>query len=1760
MAADLTGIVNEGEFFSQHYLDEILERDLKETLAGLDADAAGSSDTSSGSGTSSGSARPGVEALKALSRDYFRAAGEAGQHNQPSKLQALSRDFQVKLAEALGYSHQSGAYFLLNPSAQHAARAIPVSHVVKRGGEPYVVVIEGRFREEQEPLLEVGFHGELPQALLADGLAPVEQLTLSQVLSEIFALDAPPRWVLLVSGGDLLLAERARWGKGRYLRFELGELLARKDNTALSIAVALLSRPSLAPEAGNPIHDTLDERSHKHAHGVSADLKHAAREAVELLGNEYVHYERTTGKKVLFSEQAARELTEECLIYLYRLLFLFYAEARAGELKSLPMDSSEFYRGYSLEALRELEQVPLSTPESQGGFFFDHSLKQLFELVNQGYSPAQSVLPDAAQRGQREYLERGFALKGLDSPLFDARLTPRLSRASLRNSVLQQVVQLLSLSPEGRRGAGKRGKASYGRGRISYAQLGINQLGSVYEGLLSYTGFFSKEMLYEVHKAGEKSGDKTQQAYFVPERELHRYSEEELTFEEEDDASPTGTRLIKRRSPPGSFIFRLAGRDRESSASYYTPEVLTRCLVKYSLKELLQDKTADAILKLTVCEPAMGSGAFLVEAVSQLADAYLERKQAESGERIEPAAYDLERRKVAAAIAAHNCYGVDLNPMAARLASVSLWLGSMHPGQVTPWFGARLAVGNSLVGARLECWAPSDLDTDEALAKSLAAALKKVKDPAKLEAALEPLLKLSEKRSPLAVAAVRGLFEEERKALAAAEEAGAGDSGGDDSNAAGDSGGEPASVSSDAASGSEAAAEAAVDSQAAVDSGAAVDAVRNNTEKQLKKLLKDFKLPRHHRRPPDRVLAKAIAARALDDASSPPAGLYHFLLLDPGMSPFDSDKAITALAPKEVQALKAWRKNLTAKYSAQDKQRLVQLSVKVEQLYAQYVRERARLLEKAESHTPVWGQPEPARSSAATFNSAAREKMLTLLKQPGSAYARLKQAMDLWCTLWAWPLEQAALLPKRETFWSLLEGILGVGSGLADIPNIQEQLELIPTAMRPSEPPPADEADGAGEQRAADVLSVAADAAHALRPLHWELELSEVFVERGGFDLTVGNPPWIKLQWNEQGLLEEIDPRLVLDGVSASEVAKRRKQILGDRWRGEYLQAFTELEGVKAFLNGAQNYPLLVGVQTNLYKCFIARAWGIGSAGGRVGLLHQEGIFDDPRGGRLREHLYSRLRFVFRFKNELHLFSDVHNLTGYCVNVSAVSAGTVGFQVAANLYHPQTIDASLAHDGHGAVHGMKTDDNAFELRGHRRRVLLVTSSQLTLFAELFDAAGTSHLYARLPIVHSHEVLTVLHKLAGHSRRMRDLGEDVYGTVMFDETYAQRDGTIRRETRVPVVPKDWIISGPHFFMGNPFNKSPRDPCRHNKDYDVIDLEQIPDDYLPRTNYVPACSPKEYLARTPKFQGRPVTDFYRHVHRKMLPLTGERTLASAILPPASGHIDGVVSLAFENDADLFASTALWLGLACDFFVRSLGRSNFHWGSASLLPIARQESELLPALASRAQRLNCLTTHYADLWNRNWQPTSGWSSEDPRLSPWPKAKAKWARGVALRNAFERRWALIEIDALAALELKLTIDELCTIYRTQFPVLRDYERNTFFDTSGRIAFTNNRGLTGVGLTRQDFELWQGCLSTGDALPAGFETQGLKPPFDVRDREADMTQAYEFFARELGIDTETHRTEADTAPQPSSAPAGHPQNPGQKPAAQGRRQPGRRA
>lgn len=1642
MAADLTGIENVGEFFSQHYLTELLEKDLAEQ-----------------SGEVAAAVADAQKRLTALARDLLRAVGEAALHADPRALYDIVHGVQVRVAEALGFTYQSGAFFAVADK-----RAVPALAVIERHGDPYLVVLEGRFRtEEKETLLDLPWVGKVPSEVEKAGLRPpAREATIGDLVSAVFAEEKPPRWLILVAGAEVILAERPRWGRGQYLRFDLTQLLGRRDPGALRITAALLARASLVPEGGALLHDSLDERSHRHAQGVSADLKYAAREAVELIANEWVHYQRTVAKKALHGERVARELTEECLVYLYRLLVLFYVEARAGELSVLPMGSEEYAQGYSLEALRDLEQVNLG-PEARSGYFFDESLRTLFRLVNEGYSGSGQLLlaPAAAQEGMDE---RGFVIDGLRSPLFDERSTPRLSRVRFRNEVLQKVVRLLSLTPEARKARGSRG---WGRGRISYAQLGINQLGAVYEGLLSYTGFFARETLYEVHRAGDKTQDATQQAWFVPERDIVRYREEELLFEENGQKK-------HRKYEPGTFIYRLAGRDRESSASYYTPEVLTRCLVKYALRELLPGKSAAEILTLSVCEPAMGSGAFLVEAVDQLADAYLERRQQELGQRVPPEGYALEKQRVKTYLAEARCYGVDLNPMAARLAGVSLWLGTLHEKQRTPWFGARLAVGNSLVGARLEVWAEEDFASDEALGKALSAVVKKVGDKGDLEGHLAEVLAAHEARHAEAVAEVRAQVERAKRL--------------------GGAGGEGEEEAEEAESGGEAQAEEQ----------------RKVVVKALKKLATELKLPRHHRRPPRKVEAKDACAGA-----RPKGSVWHFLVPDAGMSPFEADKVVAELAPDAVTKLKAWRKTVAEPWGQRELGRLQALSDRVDALYRAHAEARAAVLAEITPRPHLWGSPAPAPVPDSLPSIEERERRLKALSAPGSAHDRLKRVMDLWAALWAFPIEHAGLLPSRVAWLKALEEVLEVET-TAEAPVAKGQISIWPKAVDEE-----DEGTEPAPKGKATLWSAAEEAAGRLRPLHWEVAFPEVFVGRGGFDLVVGNPPWIKVQWNEQGLLEEFDARIALDNLSATDVARKRKEILYSNVpRRLYLNAIGHSLGEKSLITSPGQYPLLAGSQPNVYKCFIVQGWRIGASEGILALVHQDGLFDDPTAGSLRSAAYRRLRLVLRFRNELQLFAEVDHHRPFVLSVSRASQDAEPrFLYCVNLFHPNTVDASFDHDGFGAPPGQKDDRGRFEVRGHKKRVITVTNETLELFARLFDRVGTPAREARLSVVHNALELDVLRKIAKHPMRLRDVGKAAGGTMMWDETRAQKNGIIRRETRVPREVGDWILSGPQIFIGNPLSKTPRQVCRHNLDYDQIELETIPDDYIPRTNYVPALAQAAYEGRVPRFCEQPFTRYYRHAHRRMLALAGERALIGALIPPGVGHIHPVISIAFSDSFSLAAFEGLTESLVIDYFVRAKGGGEFNVGAAMLLPVPLVSSKCHHELAARALRLNCLTKHYEALWNELWGSFHSvpWSAEEPRLNAWPKGDETWSRSSALRNHFERRWALVEIDALAALELGLTIDELCTIYRTQFPVLREYEKNTWYDTKGRIAFTTNRGLTGVGLDRKDFELWQSCLKAGTPLPAGFDTQGIIPPFDVRDREDDMRTAYAYFEKVLG-------------------------------------------
>jgi hypothetical protein len=650
-------------------------------------------------------------------------------------------------------------------------------------------------------------------------------------------------------------------------------------------------------------------------------------------------------------------------------------------------------------------------------------------------------------------------------------------------------------------------------------------------------------------------------------------------------------------------------------------------------------------------------------------------------------------------------------------------------------------------------------------------------------------------------------------------------------------------------------------------------------------------------------------------------------------------------------------------------------------------------------------------------------------------------------------------------------------------------------------------------------LRIVDEVAGRVRFHHWELRFADLFAERGGFDLIVGNPPWVLVNFAEAGILSEQEPLIAIRQMSATDVGKARDSLLADRRAlSPYMSEFVVQTGTQAFLGSAGMFPQLQGMKTNLYKCFITQAWRIGSENGVAGFLHPEGVYDDPNGGRLRSALYPRLCGHYHFRNETALF-DINNSREFSVNITrAKASGDINFSNMTALFHPSTIDGSHTHDGFGTVPGIKNEDDHWDMRPHRSRLITVNRDRLDLFARLYDEAGTPADQARLAIVHSEEIVRVLEKFAAQPRKLGDLEGEFFATQYWNETNAKADGTISRETRYPKDVNEWIMSGPHFYVGTPFNKTPNEGCSTNRDYSEIDLTAVPDDYFPRTNYVPACSPEEYRRRTPKFGGKPMTDYYRHVHRRQLATVGERTLINAMVPPGVGHIDSVVSSAFVENRMLLLFSGLCASLIYDFFVKTTGKSDMRLDLLQVLPLPEVSNALQPAICERTLRLNCLTRPYAPL----WASVTG---------------TPWHRACALRTDRERRQALVELDALAALAIGLTEEELITIYRVQFPVLRQYERENLYDQAGRLV---PRGVLDLA-KRHTIDIRQSLnvsTFTGSAEVAGeVETPGLgvtggivwedpkmeprmkrvyPPPFTKCDREADMRQAYRAFQERL--------------------------------------------
>ena len=1582
MSMDLTGITNQNEYYTNHYFSSIFEENASETISAWRAEAKESEEI-----------RTPWALLRDVARQYYPVHERFLRSKFDTQTLVNIRTLADMYLKALGYPEAKPEWIEIDDTL----KAPVYLELTKANGAPALWILLATSDDKEAAILDK--YCFAADEVAEEGLYSVPANVLTNIPNEdlvtkiLFGQAEPPRFILLIGMNQIALIDRNKWNEKRYLQFELEDIFSRHEESTLQAMAVLLHRNSLCPEDGTALLDELDANSQKHAAGVSQDLKYALRESIEILGNE-VLYDMATrqGRNLETDPVDAGDLTLECLRYMYRMLFVLFIEARP-ELGYAPIQNLTYKSGYSLDNLRDIaDDIRDDVTEVGSGYFLHETLSKLYDLIYSGYPESEE---DLLKYSQEESLHDMFVIAPLKAHIFDPEYTKMITKSKLRNSCMLRIIDLMSLTRE-------TGRRNDRRGRISYANLGINQMGSVYEALLSYRGFIAETTLFEVKRAGD-SFNELDVGYFVTEDELDQYTEDERVRYEKNDPDGKYKKGQLRKYEKGTFIYRLAGREREKSASYYTPEVLTKCLVKYALKELLEGKTADEILHLTICEPAMGSAAFLNEAITQLAEAYLDKKQKERGEMIPANDRLKELQKVKMYMADRNVYGIDLNPVAVELAEVSLWLNTIYEGGFVPWFGTQLINGNSLIGARRQVYRVESLST---------------------------------------------------------------------------------------------------------------------TSKGL----------RWYENAPDRV--------PLGTKRMPRKQVYHFLLGDPGMCSY-SDKVIKSLEPDKIKAMAKWSKKFTEPYSEDDLVTLLRLSTAIDELWEAQINLRKEVEAKTQDSLSVYGYEDDATDSHTTIRQ--KDQILSELYKSehmrnAGPYARLKFAMDYWCALWFWPIDKADLLPSRSEF--LFDMSLILEGTMASVNVSREakggQLSLFPTEM---EQIALDIVATYGSGSVVDIprlrkenprLNLAYEIAEQNHFMHWELEFADLFAERGGFDLVIGNPPWIKIEWNEQGVLSDEYPIFAIRDMSATKVTTLRNSVF-DSIRGlkdKYMTEFADMSGQQNFLSAITNYAELSGVKNNLYKSFLPQAWQFGNGKGVSAFVHPNSIFDDSNGGAFRAVMYPHIRKHFRFENEFKLFQDVGNAMKFSLNIYS-NKPSREFDTIFNLFDPKTIDE--CYEGGTSdrpVEGIKDSNGDWSVSGHQDRIVVVDKEVLLLFASLID--GTDNWQeARMPTLHAKQILQVLQRFSEQERIIDNVDSHMFVADLWNETTAQQDGFIARDVHFPESTLDTIYSGPHIGCANPvFQASQRD-CKTHRAFDNVDLTSIDENYVQRMNYSVACDINKYLGRlsTTKW-GNKYNQNYRVVSRKMLNLSGERSLISCIAVPNAMHTNGILGLACSKLEDVVFIAGLFASIPYDFFVKTMGRQNLYEDNAGKLPIPADT--YLDEVMVRTLLLNCLNSNYRDLWTAIFKDSYKeieWAADDSRLQQdkYSTLTEEWSYYTPLRTDFERRQALIEIDVLVAMSLKMTLNQLKTIYRIQFPVLQQYEDDTWYDANGRIAFTNNRSMSGVGFDRKEWENGiKGAPAgqkfyrtiTDDTMPGGPVERTIEyvAPFDRCDREQDYEIAWKFF------------------------------------------------
>jgi hypothetical protein len=411
------------------------------------------------------------------------------------------------------------------------------------------------------------------------------------------------RWALIFNGTQLRIVDAERLFTRHHIEFNL-DLVLDDERTAAAFRMVALALTN--PAADRESLAEFVAASDRHGIGVCKSLRSGVITASTEVLRALVGSARRPRPGTL------EDAFDQSLTIVYRILFLLFAEARA----LVPMWHPIYRDGYSIEALR----AAADRSRSDAGLW--DALRAIARLAHRGCRAGD------------------LRVTPFNGRLFAPGRTPLADRPHLDDRAARNAVLALTTTPVGR---------GQGRMPVGYRDLGVEQLGAIYEALLDYTP-----------QIGNASSPSPQ---------------------------------WRAQLVPGSGV-------RKATGTFYTPQAIADHLVQHTLAPLVVNRTPEEILQLRIVDPAMGSGAFLVAACRYLTRAY-EAALIRTGGCHPADVGESQRASIRRVIADRCLYGVDLNPMAVQLARLSLWLTTLAEARPLSFLDHRLLAGDSLTGAWL---------------------------------------------------------------------------------------------------------------------------------------------------------------------------------------------------------------------------------------------------------------------------------------------------------------------------------------------------------------------------------------------------------------------------------------------------------------------------------------------------------------------------------------------------------------------------------------------------------------------------------------------------------------------------------------------------------------------------------------------------------------------------------------------------------------------------------------------------------------------------------------------------------------------------------------------------------------------------------------------------------------------------------------------------------------------------------------------------